>query len=500
MAASQVRLLQLTSRKNTIGRSLESLSLQKTSLSRDMQRVSKNYQEALNSKTLKWSNNSGITYVDLSYSNLMRPNAYNNNTPYLLTNQNGGVVINKEYEEYAKMISEGGGAGGDYESNRTKILASVTGISAEKIEKSKTTSATVNSSAENIKKLQEEVDKLKSKATIKYTNTKFFENCLGNIQGFNTQATIPTNSVSNDYKNSSATNSANWKLADTESSAKSRLTELFKQLKTNAESHLTEEDYKKFEEACDQTYTEYCTYIDQANNATNNTTIQVSKFSNVDNSYCIRVDLFLNDLMRNYEKAGGTTSFGNTNTTANETFYSCVDRNSTAYQNYVSKKAELDTAKSEHNTVVDTDNQVLTSSEESQIAFYDQLFTAIAENGWECNYQIDDNNYLNQMLQNNQYYVTTMATNTDDNSKQKYEYHSTIASNMDNIFTVNDSATMQQAQADYEYEKNIINSKESRIDQRMQNLETEQSAINEMIKGIESVRNKNVETNFAIFS
>ena len=34
----------------------------------------------------------------------------------------------------------------------------------------------------------------------------------------------------------------------------------------------------------------------------------------------------------------------------------------------------------------------------------------------------------------------------------------------------------------------------------MQNLETEQSAINEMIKGIESVRDKNIETNFSIFS
>ena len=50
MAASQVRLLQLTDRKNTIGRELEHLSLQKTSLSRDMQRVTKNYQNALSAK------------------------------------------------------------------------------------------------------------------------------------------------------------------------------------------------------------------------------------------------------------------------------------------------------------------------------------------------------------------------------------------------------------------------------------------------------------------
>ena len=193
MAASQVRLLQLTSRKNTIGRTLEDLSLQKTSLSRDMQRVSKQYQEALNSKTLKWSNNSGITYVDLSYANLMRPNTYNNNTPYLLTNQNGAVVIDKKYEDYAKMISESGSSGGDYESNRTKILASVTGISAEKIEKSITTNTAVNNSVDNLTKLQEEVDVLKSKATKKYTNKEFFANCFGSIQGFNYDNTKTTN-------------------------------------------------------------------------------------------------------------------------------------------------------------------------------------------------------------------------------------------------------------------------------------------------------------------
>ena len=77
MAASQVSLLQLTSRKNAIGNQLQDLSMQKMSLSRDMQRVTRNYQNALNSKTLKWSNNGGASYVDLSYANLMQPSSTN---------------------------------------------------------------------------------------------------------------------------------------------------------------------------------------------------------------------------------------------------------------------------------------------------------------------------------------------------------------------------------------------------------------------------------------
>ena len=112
MAASQVRLLQLTARKNDIGYQLQNLSLQKTSLSRDMQRVTKEYQNALSTKTLKWSNNSGVTYVDLSYANLMRPGSVNGNVPYLITNASGNVVVDSQYQKYAEMISADGSAGG----------------------------------------------------------------------------------------------------------------------------------------------------------------------------------------------------------------------------------------------------------------------------------------------------------------------------------------------------------------------------------------------------
>ena len=54
--------------------------------------------------------------------------------------------------------------------------------------------------------------------------------------------------------------------------------------------------------------------------------------------------------------------------------------------------------------------------------------------------------------------------------------------------------------AKYEAEKSRINEKESVIDTRMKNLETEQASIKEMIKGIESVRNDNTERTFSIFS
>ena len=93
-----------------------------------------------------------------------------------------------------------------------------------------------------------------------------------------------------------------------------------------------------------------------------------------------------------------------------------------------------------------------------------------------------------------------MKSTENDDGKEIFEYDSAAASNVDNIFTVNDSNVQNEAMVQYEYEKSIINEKESRVDQRMDNLKTEQSAINEMIKGIEKVKSDNSERTMSIFA
>ena len=71
LSSTQVRLLQLTNRKNDIGLELSKLSNSKVALTRDMQKLSRDYNNKINQKTLKWSNNGGASYVDLSYQNLL---------------------------------------------------------------------------------------------------------------------------------------------------------------------------------------------------------------------------------------------------------------------------------------------------------------------------------------------------------------------------------------------------------------------------------------------
>ena len=144
MSASQVRFLQLTERKSDIGRELQHLSLQKTDLTRDMQKVSRDYQSALSLKTLKWSNNSGITYTDISYGLLMNPGAANGNKPVLLSDSSGRIIVNDKYKKYAEMISESGSAGGNYSgATRDKILAELIGISDSQLAADTSTSSEV---------------------------------------------------------------------------------------------------------------------------------------------------------------------------------------------------------------------------------------------------------------------------------------------------------------------------------------------------------------------
>lgn len=479
MAASQVRLLQLTDRKNTIGRELEHLSLQKTSLSRDMQRVSKNYQDALNTKTLKWSNNSGVTYVDLSYANLMRPSSANGNKPYLITNANSQVVVDSKYEKYAEMISPNGAAGGDYQSNRVAILAALTGISSDALTNSVVTSDALDEATQKVNDLQDKVCEKKQNEPTSNDSIQKFWTHVGTV---NTHDIGKLNTTTNGYIT----------LGDS-SNASQNLQSLINGIQNNMKNYLSDEDYKNFQKACN-TYQSDATLALKSENMDYSS--EPSGLKKDGNNFSVKVATMLEKIIGGYN--------GSTKTSDTGTLYTTRDKTSSTWQTwnteYQALVKELETAQAEQKAATNTKNQVLTSSQESEIAFYDQLFTAIAENGWECNDSVEDNDYLNQMLQNNQYYITTMKSTENDDGKEIFEYDSAAASNVDNIFTVNDSNVQNEAMVQYEYEKSIINEKESRVDQRMKNLETEQSAINEMIKGVEKVKSDNSERTMSIFA
>ena len=449
MAASQATLGFLTARNHTIGGELEQLSSQKRALTRDAQKLTKEYNEALQTKTLKWSNNNGVNYTDLTYSTLMRPNAFNQYNPILLTDSAGKVVIDHEYLKYAEMISSDGKAGGDYKSNRNAILtALIPGL---------TTDALDNETA--LSEKEEAAREAKDDAYTAMRDVKYETMGKDNLKEF----------LLKQFKDA----------PDTKIKTVDELKIYAGTVKTKLNGYLLSDDQAKIDKIVDD-------YV---------STQEKLKDHFVETTADKVIDAVLANI------------FDGGNSISELTLY--TDGNNSTVQKYLDAKAIYDQKESEYETIVNESNQVFTKDVEMKIDFYDRIFTAVAENGWKSDYMVSDQDYLDQMLQNNEYLITTMVKNDnstywDSNNVEKqnseYTYNTDLALNTDNIFIVNDENKRQEALVDYEYKKSLISEKESRVDTRMKNLETEQKSINSMIESIKKAIENNVDSTFKIFS
>ena len=94
LAASQARLLTITSRKSDCEYMSMKYSHQKLELAREMSEISNEYQESLNQTELYYDfYGTGDTSNPLTYSLMMTPSALNDYMPTLLTNQQGRIVL-----------------------------------------------------------------------------------------------------------------------------------------------------------------------------------------------------------------------------------------------------------------------------------------------------------------------------------------------------------------------------------------------------------------------
>ena len=508
MAASQVRFLQLTDRKNDIGFQLTKLANQKVSLSRDMQKVSREYNNALNQKVLKWSNNQGVSYVDLSYQNLMKPSAMNQNKPYLLTDTSGKVVVDNQYKKFAEMISPDGKAGAIWDDEtRAKIIGELCGFDADNI-------AMSQELQKSIWEHEFIIDDLKFAEPIKPMATgamsKFLE-VLG------TPSDIDLAGSWADAYDKDATVSLGKK-----ETASDTLKNILASLKSAVQPFFEEDDFEVIALDFDNYLCQYESYLDGDDQEQEKNNFKADSFpiGGSKNGYTLKIGVFIEQVLSHVPQ---------TKTDKGNILYSWIDKSSvnsktgnTKYSEWEAEHASWETqynnAVTHYSELVAQKSELFTAEQESLIDFYDNIFSTIAEKGWVHNEQVNNTEYLNQMMQNNMYTMTVtdrspVTIQSDEvcidcgqeltvNIKtRKFEnkYSTDIASNFSQIFFVNDSDLREQALVEYEYEKNIINQKESRIDTRMQDLQTEQSAINQMLQGLETVKKENIERTMNIF-
>ncbi len=136
--------------------------------------------------------------------------------------------------------------------------------------------------------------------------------------------------------------------------------------------------------------------------------------------------------------------------------------------------------------------------------YYDALFQRIAENGWKVDehtstgtHKNTASKYLNNKLQNNDFFVTVAKEKADETG---YNYTSKLATSVTKIFEVNDDNAQNQALSKYESDKALISNKEAKIDAQMQKLETEQEAINTEMESVQKIVSDNIDKTFKMFA
>ena len=423
MAASQVRFLQLTGRKHDISRELQHLSLEKMALTRDMQAVTRDYQKALSSKTMKWSGNSGVTYTDISYATLMRPNSVNMKSPILVSDSSGRIVLDKKYQKYAQMLDA---AGGNWEGSiKDQILSELTGIPQADIETANSNAAAVTTATNNYNKCLEDLDKWKAKeedkAGTQYLTIDKLAKNLGTVNGKDL-ASLYTKGANGDYHISSA--------ADIQSLATGIMNNMGKYF-VDDEKYLGITDASAFKKAC-QTFADiYSDLLDNTNENADNIRENYG-LKGESGDWTLDISYVFKYILSEYKEYGG--SYKEQNTSENIT-YPLRDTTSTRwnswYGEFVSKQEALDAAKTEYDSSVNTANQAMTADKETQLRYFDLLFQAVADNGWTYDAQIEDPEYLNQVFQNNSYYITTITENkcfdsTIPLSERNYKYESAL--------------------------------------------------------------------------
>jgi len=494
MASSQARLCSLTSRQADIRLRLTDISNKNMSLTRDMNKLSLEYQRALNSKTYKWTNNGGVSYVDLSYNNLMRPSDMNLNKAYLLTNQNGRILIDDKYKKYAEMISPDGLSGGDWESNRTAILAELLGMDESSL-------STAVSLQENVWELKDQVEAKKAE---KPAITSTYGN-VGDILG-----TFAKTSANFEEKDDweSAYNSNDYVNVGDANSAETNL----KQLMTNLGENLAEvlgidkdherDKYDKFMEKITDTY--ISGYIGNFKDSPSDKDIEnMKKGSPVwydKDTYYVSVKEIINNIFAASgaeSTSSGSYKYYNINDTKGDDSYAATKAE------YYVWEGEYEALLEQYEAAQNECNSALPANTERLISFYDDLFSAIADKGWEHNNSLNDTSYLNEMLQNNIYTLTTVdrAVAKDDNGEYSWtnEYDTDIASNFMSVVSVRDDDAVYEAQAEYEYKKGLINSKQKKNDIAMEQLSTKGNAIKTEKEKLQEIIGKHIERTFNVF-
>lgn len=525
LSASQARLLTITARKSDCEYASMRLSHQKIALSRDMDIVSAEYQDAINQTKLVYDfygNNSKVN--PLSYNLLMTPSALNDYIPTTITDKSGRVVLNPAMARAAKAagIPQEGMDGLPSSDMRNAfidglvandVISTVQGENIKKTNYNQTAGVgsedlvTVNTAECSYTELVEMLDTVKFDFQDLIANTSAgdltiydtatgqeypdnFECSLGDLL----EGKIGIYGLQHDNEDVEKDNpefgkksiidmvatSSFWdqmftaveELLDTGDEytqaalayAKSKVMESIEALSDNANDPENAALYKKDDGRSSK-------HPNRWAKGNHDAYMGYVYYYNEGGGYNCGYGLSLSNMSKGY-----LTYFAQYMEGIGESQYHVEN---------LREQSKLVDDMFTFTYVTDVD----TSGDNLLVAgFYDALFNQICLNGWTENEKIEDNDYLEEMLKSGAMYMSTLA---DDG----YYYQGNYSTNT-YVKEVTDEKAVAQAEAKYNREKQKINTKENIIDMKMKNLDTEISALTTEYDTVKSVIDKNIEKTF----
>lgn len=542
LAASQARLLTITSRKSDCEYQSMRLSHQKIAMSRDMTELSNEYQNSLTQTKLVYDYyGTGDTSTPLSYSLMMTPSKLNNYLPMLLTNAEGRVVLNDKYANAARAagIPQEGITGLPGDEVRNKFLQAlgdegiISSGMAETLQKVTYNNALGVGEIGDVTILTEQgnLDALKKRLAEANTSSitlGTLQNCNDDDHKEEVSNLRKVTANSNELLNNTTFNindlfddnsSLIWYAYSDDDKAESAAASMSEFIENRLLPWLNEqlsmvldigdeEQASALDYAITETMSYYGDIIKESNyievghdkdwdDNRNNVVNSAKTGSNLGYVYSRQhggawhgfwgqsdaaMGINLNNIVDVY-LSFFADSLGNLNSGYNVS----SGRNSRSTSNLVTDDAEyLYTFKA---------GSDISGTNANLAIFYDTLFNQLCNRGWVESGKdklgqslINDPEYVQEMLQNGMMYITTAE---DDG----YYYQGNYATNT-YLKEVADEDAIALAEARYQTEKAKLSSKEQTLDMKMKNLDTEISSLSTEYDTVKSVISKNIEKSF----
>lgn len=502
LAASQARLLLLTARKDDVEAQLMSLSNARLSLTRESSEIADEYSNALNAQKLVWQANDGSD-VDVTYNLLMRPNGSNDQDQYLLTNASNGKVILDDSYISTLGLNQVGGAG---------ELANV----MDKVGFLEKTMGIDEATATKYAKKGNSV--LNKDFTTNYDDDQIISDAgLESTYSSNIQLTGVTNTIPD-------VNTAVSKFQDTLNGVSSSLDNA---IKKELEGTLGYTYDSEIQAALDFAKTAtYNKFVYGTTDGSSTGSAQINSVTDmshgnqsVDNTDGHQAD-GSNELTycawRKYHGGflGIGSGYGDTFGTVQVNGAQLIDTYLTFFDDYCSLNFGGSTPSmvgpnttvrsgdgGTGNATAGIDNAALKNgsddvnkdgiSDAYEANFYLNMYDAINGAGWQDSSNIDNQSYLQSQILNG---------NVTLNKLEQNGWHTVSSGDSGSPMTSEtDDATANKAEAKYQAESDKIEYQEKQMDLKMNDLDSERSAIQTEMDSVQKLIDKNIERGFKLF-